>query len=49
MDWLWEAIIVTKFGNVKVSVRAPTQHAARILLEAQYGSGSILGNEVNQA
>ena len=45
----WKAIIRTKWGDVEVTIDAPNQHAARALLESQYGKGVILGNEVNEA
>ena len=48
MNWNWQATIITAFGNVIVTVSAPTQQAAKLMLEAQYGRGKILGNEVNQ-
>ena len=45
----WKATIRTKFGDVEVIIDAPNQHIARQLLESQYGTGVILGNEVRQA
>jgi len=49
MNWTWSATIITTFGNVRVSVQAPTQSVARLMIEAQYGAGSILGGEVLQS
>tara|TARA_R110001592_G_scaffold251901_1_gene514587 strand:+ start:174 stop:320 length:147 start_codon:yes stop_codon:yes gene_type:complete len=42
------ATIRTQWGDVKVTIDAPNQHAARALIEAQYGKGKILGDEVKQ-
>ena len=48
MNYIWTAIIKTKWGDVTVSVEAPNQHIARQLIESKYGKGMILGNYVNR-
>jgi|TARA_R110002020_G_scaffold67820_5_gene177926 hypothetical protein len=45
----WKAKVRTKWGDVSVSTVAPNQHVARQMIEAQYGKGTILGNEVREA
>jgi len=47
--WKWKATIRTRWGDIEIEIAAPNQHIARQLLEAQYGKGKILGNEVRQA
>jgi hypothetical protein len=46
--WKFRATIRTSWGDVQVTVEAPNQHAARVMLESMYGKGKILGNVVNQ-
>ena len=45
--WIWTATLMLPAGNVNVTVIAPDQHSARQLIDAQYGSGKILGSYVH--
>ena len=44
--WLWTAKIMLPTGYAPATVIAPDQWTARKLLEAQYGAGMILGDNV---
>lgn len=45
--WLWTATVRLLHGDAPATVIAPDQHTARRMIEAQYGSGSILGDYVH--
>tara|TARA_R110002074_G_scaffold331948_5_gene502361 strand:+ start:1046 stop:1228 length:183 start_codon:yes stop_codon:yes gene_type:complete len=45
--WIWQATLMLPAGNVTVTVIAPDQWAARQLIDAQYGSGKIMGSYVH--
>jgi len=46
--WKWKATIRTQWSDIQIVISAPDQHSAKVLLESQYGVGSILGNHITR-